>query len=79
MRYRLTTKFGGRSEHVEYYKTLNEALEDGRVFMDTWTQPEERVGSLRGDGLVELWLEHRKLGYVILEQRMPDGSYWRIG
>ena len=78
MRYRLTTAFGGRTETVEYYKTLKEALFDAGIFMQTWTTPEQRVGSLRGDGLVELWHQHRKVGYVKLEVKLGD-SYRRIG
>ena len=79
MRYKLRTKFGKGEEAERFYSSLTEALFEGGVFMDTWTEPDERVGSLRADGHVNLWNNHQMMGYVILEEKVHDQYVRRTG
>lgn len=77
MRYRVRTKFGWSEEAVRYFRTRDEALFEAKVFIETWVAPEQRTGSLRGDGEVCLWENGERLGHVIVEVRNDNGYYER--
>jgi len=77
-RYRVRSKFGDAEEFIVWADQLSRVLEVGSIQMDTWCRPEDRVGSLRGDGKVDLWFEGERVGYVIVEE-YKHGQYVRLG
>jgi len=55
MAYRVRAKHAADKEQIKQTKTLNEALETASILMNYFSTPENRTGSLRGDGEVIMW------------------------
>lgn len=78
MRYRVRVKLRADTEILDESESLNEALEKAAVYLDNWSEKDNRTGSLRGDGEVIMWEDGERIGYVIVES-FRNGSYQKIG
>ena len=76
-RYRVLCSFRNNST-VHQCASITEALSVGMVFAQTWVDANNRVGSLRGSGRIDLWDDGAKAGSVVIEEYC-HGQYVQIG
>ncbi len=75
-RYRAVCTYRGGVSNI-YKSSANEIYRCAASVVKMLSGPLERVGSLRGEGLVELWKGDEKIGSVEVQERNIDGVYRR--
>lgn len=78
MCYRVRKKLEPHPEVIEQYSGSGKALSAAQIYLTTLNS-KSRVGSLRAEGKVSIWEHGQMVGYVIIEQQLPNGSYIQIG
>lgn len=76
--YRVRFKYKDTIDSTMSTDSLNRALEVAAIQMETHIPADHRVGSLRGDGKVDLWEAGEKIGYVTIEKYV-HGQYELLG
>ena len=76
--YKIVHRAGGEDFEI-MASSLNRALEVAQIQLDAHSTPDQRVGSLRGDGIVKYFHQGVLAGAVEVKELDRNDHYERIG